>query len=153
MFVGRPAEMNAADGKKVILAVDDLPSNLIAVQKILEALFDVRLVKEGAQALALLKREKVDLVLLDIEMPGYNGFELLALIREDPSLAQLPVVFVTTHASRSFIRRAAEAGAAGYIIKPFKPSLLLQKVLEALDMDTPTGYQNNVYTLWSREKS
>jgi len=145
--------MYAADGKKVILAVDDLPSNLIAVQKILETLFDVRLVKEGEQALALLKREKIDLVLLDIEMPGYNGFELMALIREDPALAQLPVVFVTTHASRSFIRRAAEAGAAGYILKPFKPSLLLQKVLEALDMDAPTGYQNNVYTLWSREKS
>jgi len=145
--------MYAADGKKVILAVDDLPSNLIAVQKILETLFDVRLVKEGEQALALLKREKIDLVLLDIEMPGYNGFELMALIREDPALAQLPLVFVTTHASRSFIRRAAEAGAAGYILKPFKPSLLLQKVLEALDMDAPTGYQNNVYTLWSREKS
>ena len=145
--------MYAADGKKVILAIDDLPSNLITIQKILEPLFDVRLVKEGEQALALLKREKVDLVLLDIEMPGYNGFELLALIREDPAFAQLPVVFVTTHASRGFIQRAAEAGAAGYIIKPFKPSLLLQKVLEALELDTPTGYQNNVYTLWSREKS
>ena len=145
--------MFAADGKKVILAVDDLPSNLIIIQKILEPLFDVRLVKAGEQALALLKREKVDLVLLDIEMPGHNGFELLALIREDPALATLPVVFVTTHASRSFILRAAEAGAAGYVIKPFKPSLLLQKVLEALDMDAPTGDQNNVYTLWSPEKS
>ena len=145
--------MYAADGKKVILAIDDIPSNLIAVQKVLEPLFDVRLVKEGKQALALLKRDKIDLVLLDIEMPGYNGFELLDRIREGPAAAQLPIIFVTAHASRSFIQRAAEAGVAGYIVKPFKPSLLLQKVLEALGMDSPTGYQNNVYTLWSREKT
>ena len=145
--------MHAPEGKKVILAVDDIPANLIAIQKILDPLFDVRLVKEGEQALALLKREKIDMVLLDIEMPGYNGFELLRMIREDPALERLPVVFVTAHASRGFIQRAAEAGAVGYIIKPFKPSQLLQKVMEPLGLDSPTGFQDNVYTLWSREKS
>jgi len=145
--------MQTTDGKKIILAVDDMPSNLIAIKNVLESMFDVRLVKEAEQALALLKWEKVNLILLDIEMPKCNGFELLQLIRKDPALAHIPVIFVTTHASRSFIRRAAEAGAAGYVLKPFKPSVLLQKVLEQLNMDTPTAYQNNVYNLWSNEKS
>jgi CheY-like chemotaxis protein len=137
--------MQAPDGKKVILSIDDIPSNLIAIKNILGSMFDVRLVKEGSQALTLLKREKIDLVLLDIEMPGYNGFELLQVIREDPALAGIPIIFVTTHATPSFIRRAADVGAQGYILKPFKPSLLLQKVLEQLDMDAPTASQDNTY--------
>ena len=136
---------HASDAKKVILAIDDMPPNLIAIKNILEPMFDVRLVKEGGQALALLKREKIDLVLLDIEMPGYSGFELSQAMRGDPALASLPVIFVTTHATPSFVRRAAEAGAKGYILKPFKPSLLLQKVLEQLGMDVPTARQNNTY--------
>ena len=144
--------MHTPGGKKIILAVDDMPSNLIAIKNVLESMFDVRLVKEAEQALTLLKWEKVSLVLLDIEMPKYNGFELLQLIRQDQALAHIPVIFVTTHASRSFIKRAAEAGASGYILKPFRPSVLLQKVLEQLDMDAPTAHQNNVYNLWSHEK-
>ncbi|MCL1985962.1 MAG: response regulator [Betaproteobacteria bacterium] len=139
--------MRASDEKKVILSIDDIPANLIAIKNILYPLFDVRLVKEGGQALALLKREKIDLVLLDIEMPGHNGFELLQVIRQEPALAHLPVIFVTTHASASFIRRAVKAGANGYILKPFKPSLLLQKVLEQLGMDIPTAYQDNTCAL------
>ena len=137
--------MHASDEKKVILAIDDMPSNLIAIKNILEHMFDVRLVKEGTQALALLRREKIDLVLLDIEMPGYSGFDLSQAMREDPALALIPIIFVTTHATSSFVRRAAEAGARGYILKPFKPSLLLQKVLEQLGMDAPTARQDNTY--------
>jgi two-component system cell cycle response regulator len=140
--------MTPASGqKKVILAVDDMPSNLIAIKNILEPMFDVRLAKEGEQALALLGRETVDLMLLDIEMPKHNGFELLRLIGEDEKLAKIPAIFVTTHATPSFIRRAAQAGAKGYIIKPFKPSLLLQKVLEQLGLDVPTAVQDNAPVL------
>ena len=138
---------HAPDGKKVILSIDDIPSNLIAIKKILEPIFDVRLVKDEEQALTLLKREKVDLILLDIEMPKYNGFELLQVIRQDPALARIPVIFVTTHTSPSFTRRATEAGAQGYILKPFKPSLLIQQVLEQLDLDKPTACQDNTYSL------
>ena len=139
--------MRAPDEKKVVLAIDDIPSNLVAIKNILEPLFDVRLVKEGEQALELLKRDTIDLVLLDIEMPKCNGFELLHTIQEDPKLAHIPVLFVTMHASTSFIRRAAGLGIKGYILKPFKPSLLLQKVLEQLGMDTPTACQDNTCSL------
>jgi len=135
--------MHTSGGKKVILAVDDISTNLIAIQSILGAMFDVRLVKQGEQALALLKREKIDLVLLDIEMPGLNGFELLQLIRENPAHVHIPVIFVTTHASPSFVKRAAKAGVKGYILKPFKPSLLFQVVLEQLGMDGLTAHQDN----------
>ena len=133
--------------KKVILSIDDMPANLIAIKNILEPLFDVRLVKAAGQALALLQREKIDLILLDIEMPEYNGFELLQTIRQDPALAHIPVIFVTTHASPSLTRRATEAGAQGYILKPFKPSLLLQQVMEHLELDKPTASQDNTYPL------
>jgi len=150
-FVVESSVMHTPGGKKVILAVDDIPANLIAIQDILGTMFDVRLTKQGDQALGLLKREKVDLVLLDIEMPEYNGFELLQLIRKNPEHAQVPVIFVTTHATPSFVKRAVNAGVEGYVIKPFKPSLLVQKVLEQLGMDAPTAHQNNTSNLLSRE--
>ena len=132
--------------KKVILSIDDIPSNLIAIKNILEPMFDVRLVKDGTQALPLLRREKIDLVLLDIEMPKFNGFELLQAIRGDLALASIPVIFVTSHASAAVIRRAVREGANGYVLKPFKPSLLLQKVLEQLGLDAPTAGQDNTWT-------
>jgi len=138
--------MFSSDEKKIILSVDDMPSNLIAIKSILEPTFDVRLAKEGDQAIALLKREKIDLVLLDIEMPGQNGFEIAQIIRKDPATAHIPIIFVTTHATPSFIQRAAKIGAQGYILKPFKPSVLLQKVLEQLGMDNPIARQDTTCT-------
>jgi len=131
--------------KKTVLAIDDIPSNLVAIKNILEPLFDVRLVKEGERALELLKRDTIDLVLLDIEMPKCDGFEFLNVMQQDPNLVHIPVIFVTTHASPSFIRRAAGLKVKGYVLKPFKPSVLLQKVLEQLGMDTPTACQNNIF--------
>jgi putative two-component system response regulator len=133
--------------KRVILSIDDMPSNLIAIKSILEPLFDVRLAKSGEQGLALLLREKIDLVLLDIEMPGYDGFEFLQSVRENPELAHIPVIFVTTHASASFVIRAASMGAQGYILKPLQPSLLIEKVLEQFDTDEPSAHQDNILPL------
>jgi len=137
--------MRFSDEKRVILAIDDIPSNLVAIKNILEPLFDVRPVKEGEQALELLKRDTVDLVLLDIEMPKCNGFEFLYAVQQEPDLAHIPIIFVTSHASPSFIQRAAGLKVKGYILKPFKPSVLLKKVLDQLDMDALATWQNDIF--------
>ena len=84
--------------------------------------------EDGAIALATLKQQKFDFVVSDINMPNMNGFELLGHIKKDDSLKHLPVLMVTAEARKEDIVRAAQDGAAGYIVKPFTKATLEEKV-------------------------
>lgn len=84
--------------------------------------------EDGAVALGMLKNQKFDFVVSDINMPNMNGFELLAAIKADASLKHLPVLMVTAEARKEDIVRAAQEGAAGYIVKPFTKATLEEKV-------------------------
>jgi two-component system chemotaxis response regulator CheY len=84
--------------------------------------------EDGAAALHKLKNEKYDFVVSDINMPNMNGFELLNAIKADAALKHLPVLMVTAEARKEDIVRAAQEGAAGYIVKPFTKATLEEKV-------------------------
>jgi len=84
--------------------------------------------EDGAVALTMLKNAKFDFVVSDINMPNMNGFELLAAVKADASLKHLPVLMVTAEARKEDIVRAAQDGAAGYIVKPFTKATLEEKV-------------------------
>jgi len=84
--------------------------------------------EDGAVALNMLKNAKFDFVVSDINMPNMNGFELLNQIKKDDSLKHLPVLMVTAEARKEDIVRAAQEGAAGYIVKPFTKATLEEKV-------------------------
>jgi two-component system, chemotaxis family, chemotaxis protein CheY len=91
--------------------------------------------EDGAVALNMLKAGKYDFVVSDINMPNMTGFDLLAAIKKDESLKHLPVLMVTAEARKEDIIRAAQDGAAGYIVKPFTKATLeekLQKILGKL---------------------
>jgi CheY-like chemotaxis protein len=118
--------------KKIILAVDDMSMNLRTIKVTLEKIFDIRLAKSGELALSILKTTRVDLMLLDIEMPKMSGFEVLETIRNIPDLKDIPVIFVTSHVTTELITRALKSGAKDYIMKPFDPDILLRKVYAAL---------------------
>ena len=84
--------------------------------------------EDGAVALNMLKNTKFDFVVSDINMPNMNGFELLGHIKKDDGLKHLPVLMVTAEARKEDIVRAAQDGAAGYIVKPFTKATLEEKV-------------------------
>ena len=84
--------------------------------------------EDGAVALNMLKNTKFDFVVSDINMPNMNGFELLSAVMADASLKHLPVLMVTAEARKEDIVRAAQDGAAGYIVKPFTKATLEEKV-------------------------
>ena len=84
--------------------------------------------EDGSVALNLLKNGKFDFVVSDINMPVMNGFELLASIKKEDTLKHLPVLMVTAEARKEDIVRAAQDGAAGYIVKPFTKATLEEKV-------------------------
>ena len=121
---------------KKILIVDDEPSILDLVRFTLEDA-DVRVVEasDGAEALALARRIKPDLILLDVQMPRLNGLEVCRQLRREPALARTPIVMLTAAGQEADRARGREAGADEYLTKPFSPLALLALV-EALVPET-----------------
>ena len=84
--------------------------------------------EDGVVALRMLKGQRYDFVVSDINMPNMNGFDLLKAVKAAPSLQHLPVLMVTAEARKEDIVLAAQSGAAGYIVKPFSKATLEEKV-------------------------
>jgi two-component system chemotaxis response regulator CheY len=88
--------------------------------------------EDGAVALNMLKANKYDFVVSDINMPNMNGFDLLKAVKAEDSLKHIPVLMVTAEARKEDIVLAAQSGAAGYIVKPFTKATLEEKVQKIL---------------------
>jgi len=95
--------------------------------------FDVLEAAEGKEALALALRERPDLVLLDVMMPAMDGFDVARRLKSNPATSKIPVVFMTALAASDDRRRGFEAGAVGYVVKPFDPVYLGDTVRKTLD--------------------
>ena len=112
-----------------ILVVDDQSANVRVVKALLERHgYVVTAASNGKEALEAATGETPDLLLLDMMMPGMDGFELLAALRELPGFRQVPTVFLTAAQDRDLLLRAFEAGAVDYVTKPFMPEELLARV-------------------------
>ncbi|MDQ3159642.1 MAG: hybrid sensor histidine kinase/response regulator, partial [Pseudomonadota bacterium] len=112
-----------------ILVVDDQAANVRVVGTLLGRKgYTVIPAHSGPEALAAVAGHAPDLILLDMMMPGMDGFELLAALREIPGLHKVPAVFLTAAQDRDLLLRAFEAGAVDYVTKPFMPEELLARV-------------------------
>lgn len=119
------------------LVVDDFSTMRRIVRNLLKELgfVDVTEAEDGAQGLAKLRAGKFDFVVSDWNMPNMTGVEMLRQIRADPNLKHLPVLMVTAEAKKENIIEAAQAGASGYVVKPFTASVLdekLKKIFKAM---------------------
>lgn len=118
---------------KRILMVEDTEDN----RQILRDLFsatDYELIEatDGAKGLAMAQMHKPDLILMDIQLPVLDGYEVTRRIKENPDLRHIPVIAVTSYALSGDEAKARAAGCDAYIAKPFSPRLLLAKVRELL---------------------
>jgi two-component system chemotaxis response regulator CheY len=113
-----------------ILIVDDSAAMRSLLVSTLETLGNISIVQapNGFEALRMLPREQVDLVLTDINMPDINGLELLSFIRNNPIYKDVPVVVISTEGSRKDIEKGLSLGANEYLVKPFQPEQLLEIV-------------------------
>ena len=123
---------NPADFK--FLIVDDFSTMRRIVRGLLKESGYVNAdeAEDGVVALNMLKNNKFDFVVSDINMPNMNGFELLKAIKADDTLKHIPVLMVTAEARKEDIVLAAQTGAAGYIVKPFTNATLEEKVQKIL---------------------
>ena len=127
-----------ADPKTKFLVVDDFSTMRRIVRNLLKELgySNVDEAEDGAMALSKLKNEQFDFVISDWNMPVMNGLDMLKSIRADAALAKLPVLMVTAEAKKENIIAAAQAGANGYVVKPFTAATLdekLNKIFEKLE--------------------
>ena len=124
--------MAVADMK--FLVVDDFSTMRRIVKNLLKEIGIQHMdeAEDGQMALRMLKGAKYDFVVSDINMPNMNGFELLRQIRADGELKALPVLMVTAEAKKEDIITAAQAGASGYVVKPFTKATLEEKVSKIL---------------------
>ena len=128
-----------ADPKTKFLVVDDFSTMRRIVRNLLKELgySDVDEAEDGVQALQKLRSEKFDFVVSDWNMPNMDGLELLKTIRADGGMSALPGLMVTAEAKKENIIAAAQAGASGYVVKPFTAATLeekLNKIFEKLGM-------------------
>ncbi|HVL35038.1 MAG TPA: response regulator, partial [Burkholderiales bacterium] len=116
--------------KANILVVDDKPANLLAMEAVLGSEHNLVLAGSGEEALALLRaRRDIDLILLDVQMPGLDGFETALQVRAVEHCREVPIIFVTAvYTEDPFIRRGYEVGGIDYFSKPFDPEVLRMKV-------------------------
>ncbi|MFZ4855409.1 MAG: diguanylate cyclase [Desulfuromonadaceae bacterium] len=116
--------------KVPILVVDDLPQNIMALEAVIaDDGFDVITASSGNDALRLSLKHDFALILLDVQMPGMNGFEVARLIRSNPKTHHFPIIFVTA-GMKDLLNQIEgyETGAVDYLIKPFEPVILRSKV-------------------------
>ena len=117
------------------MIVDDEPINLTVLRKLLNPYFQVQACKTGEEALLALKLTPLpELVLLDIMMPGMDGYEVLAQTRENPDTREIPVIFISSLDGIVDEEKGFQLGAVDYITKPFRPVIVLERIKSHLEL-------------------
>jgi CheY-like chemotaxis protein len=118
-----------------VLAVDDIPLNLLLVQKMLARYnFKMRTAANGQQALDAVSAEKPDLILLDLMMPGIDGFEVIRRLKNDPATADIRIVILSALNSNEDVVKGFNLGADDFIMKPIIMEKLLSCVVTQLQV-------------------
>ena len=117
------------ESKDIVLIVDDVPKNIQYLGTLLrEEGYGIAFARNGEEALERMRALDLSLVLLDIMMPGMDGFQVIGEVKKDPELAGVPVIFLTAKTDTDDIVNGFTAGAVDYITKPFNPAELLSRV-------------------------
>jgi signal transduction histidine kinase len=133
--VAQGPDASASGGKGVVLVVDDQEANVRMVGALLtRSGYQVLPALGGAEGLAQARAHTPDVVLLDMRMPGMDGFEVMTQLRAEPDTRDLPVIFLTADNDRDNLVRAFEAGAFDYVTKPFVVEELVARVRTHVDL-------------------
>ena len=127
-----------------ILIIEDNDQNLYLVTFLLEKHgYLVHAARDGMEGVARAAALRPDLILLDIQLPGMDGYTVARHLRENPDLASVPIIAVTSYAMTGDREKALEAGCTGYIEKPINPDTFMQQVENHLNETTRKGGENH----------
>ena len=135
--------MDAAEFKPraTILVVDDTPENLALMSSLLKDEYRVKIANGGEKALRIAQGDPPpDLILLDIMMPGMDGYQVLEQLKRDPVTSDIPVIFLTAKSEIDDERKGLELGAVDYITKPISPPIVLARVKTQLSLKAAADF-------------
>lgn len=135
-----------------ILVVDDRKENLVATRKALKSIdADIIEAESGNEALSLMLHHTFACVLLDVQMPEMDGFEVATLMREQDQMKDIPIIFATAISKEEkYVDQAAELGAVDYIFKPINPNILKSKVQVYVDLHVKQQQLNELNNILAR---
>lgn len=120
--------------KQTILVVDDTKENILILIGLLGEQYNVMAAKSGKAALEIISEEDVDLVLLDIMMPGMDGYEVCKVLKSEQETRDIPILFITAKSDEESIEKAYDIGGVDYVTKPFKPRELMARIATHLQL-------------------
>ena len=130
----------AAHAGRRVLVVDDEPNMLLALQLMMrKAGYDVRLARDGEEALEAMVTHRPHMVILDIMLPGRDGFEICEVIRANPDWADVKIIMLTARAREVDRQKGLAVGADDYLTKPFSTREVLQRVTDLLGLGETSG--------------
>jgi len=119
--------------KTILIVEDDKFLRELITQKLIKEGYEISEAIDGEEGIKKIKEEKPDLVLLDLILPGIDGFEVLSKMKEDPALAQIPVIILSNLGQKEDVERGLKLGAVDYLIKAhFTPGEIIEKIKNAL---------------------
>lgn len=133
--------------KRILIVDDEAPMRFLLSKQLSRAGFDVKTAADGPSALAAAAAEAIDAIVLDVVMPGMDGFEVCRRLKADPQTAPIPVIFLSASCSGDFRRRAFRHGAADFLAKPFQTEQLpayLRALLGATGHEAPSPHTGRV---------
>lgn len=116
--------------KKLLIADDEAGIRALVRMTLEDRSYEILEARDGAEALALAREHRPELVLLDVAMPGLSGLDVCRQLKHDGSTAAIPVVMLTARSQQTDVEQGKAAGCDGYFTKPFSPTALLGKVEE-----------------------
>jgi DNA-binding response OmpR family regulator len=132
--------MGMAKHKTLILAVDDKPQNLQFLGKLLsDNGYEVGMARSGQQALNFVTKNEPDLILLDIMMPGMDGYEVCRRLKSDFGTQHIPIIFITAKTDTDDVVKGFEVGGVDYVAKPFNSAELLARIRTHIEMKILRG--------------
>jgi CheY-like chemotaxis protein len=128
---------------KLVLIVDDTPTNVVAISGVLKDSFRTKVATNGEKALALCNsQDKPDLILLDVSMPGMDGYEVCRRLKSRPETCHIPIIFLTAKIDPQDEEKGFDVGAVDYVHKPFSGQLVLARVKTHLALQVAVSEAN-----------
>ena len=110
--------------RQSVMIVDDTPANIELLSESLGDEYELVFATSGADALELIRADKPDLLLLDVMMPGMDGYQLCSILKSDPATRDIPVIFVTAMCQEEDEIKGLELGAIDYVTRPISPHMM-----------------------------
>ena len=137
------------DFKSTILIVDDMQVDLALLSAILQDEYNIKTTKSAKEGMEILSDGGIDLILLDVVMPEMDGYEMCSLLKKDEKTKNIPVIFVTGSSSEEDEEKGFELGAVDYILKPFKPTTIKNRVKTHINL---RQRQNELETIFQTSR-